>query len=243
MKLGFVLATLLLSTIALAGDKGNIVREKGRYANITSGYKAGDSVICRDKKNYIKEAYLLEYIELDVLEENLVKFNTKIEDYEYIEQLAAVLENHSPDIFGGFRTIGRRLAKQAWGFLNNLPPTKLGVTILVPPYKVVVNNNKVNRARKTMDGCQIEPLIMSARGAYGMEYTINGDIFANLSQRDRRGMLVHEALYFSLQKYYGDEDSARTRFIHQRISQYHPTELTTAMLNEILTRAYLDFKI
>jgi hypothetical protein len=242
MYLRLALVTLLLSSFAYSGDKGNIVREKGKYSNISMGFDAGDAVVCRDKKNLIKEAFLLEYMELDMLEENLVQFDPQISDVEYVRQLTDVLEREAPEIFGSFGLIGSRLAHQSASFFNKRPPLDVGVKFLMPPYKVNINQKRVNPGRKNMANCQIEPVVISTRTYRGIEYTVQGEIYLSLSQRDRRGVIIHQALFFSLQKYYGDEDSARTRFIHQRISQHNPKGLTSVIMMEILRQAFLDYK-
>ena len=74
-----------------------------------------------------------------------------------------------------------------------------------------------------------------------MQFLIQADIYVKLSKRDRRGVVLHEALFNSLQRYYGDLDSARTRYIHQRLVQYDLTELTPEVMQDILSHSYLDF--
>ena len=229
---------LALSAAAFAGDKGNL----RSFTNAPSGYGQGDSVVCRGNDNRIKSAFILEYAELDMLKSSLIKYDSSLTDYEYIDRLGYFLEKEAPDLFNGFRNVGLRIAAQGQNFLNNNNQPDMGVSFLSNQPYLEANFAKASKAPKNMaKDCQIESLVSAQKTYRGMQFLIQADIYVKLSKRDRRGVVLHEALFNSLQRYYGDLDSARTRYIHQRLVQYDLTELTPEVMQDILSHSYLDF--
>jgi hypothetical protein len=240
MKFSFITMAIVCSLSAFAGDKGNIIR--GEVSNVTSGYTDGDVIVCRNEDGQIKKAYLLDYAEIDVIDSTLIQFDSSKTDQNFITDLAYNLVQVSPDLFSAFQNLGVRIAYQSSRFLVNLPLANQGVHFFSNQPYLKLNNDKVTRVIKNLDkNCLTEQAVMAQKNSYGIEFTLNAEIFAKLSQRDRRGLMIHEAIFFSVQHYYGDLDSARSRYIHQRLMQYQLNELNRTVILDILNHSYTDF--
>ncbi len=241
MKFTILLVALACSVSAFAGDKGNIVR--GTVSSVTSGYTDGDAVVCRSSDGQISKAYLLDYAEIDVIDPNLIQFDSTKSDQEFVDDLGSYLFQISPDLFSGFRTMAGRIAYQSALFINNLPLAgNQGVLFTSNQPAVKLNNDIKTRVIKNLDkNCLTEQVVMAQKNPRGIQLSINADIFVKLSQRDRRGLMIHEGIFFSVQHYYGDLDSARARYVHQRLMQYKLNELNQGVMTDILNHSYLDF--
>ncbi|MFL5785433.1 MAG: hypothetical protein ACJ76H_12520 [Bacteriovoracaceae bacterium] len=235
LNAAFLFITLM--STAIAGDKGNIYRIPQPY----EGLYGGDAVVCRNPNNQIIRARLLDYVEADKFYPDLsIHFMTGINDLTYFELLATKLVGISPDVFVTFRRESKKLALRfSEGTIGYQPHPDY---VFVKDFKLLsVPDLGLRKPIAVAKGCKIEQLVIRYKRFDRTTYYIQSELFNKLSPVDRRGLMLHEALYHTFNLYYGDHDSARTRFFNRGIVAKPLNELTPDYLEKLLQNAYVHF--
>lgn len=229
----FILLLLLSQSVWASGDKGNIYTELS-----WDGFYGGDAVVCR-KKNQITSAELLDYVERDQLSIYVpLVYDPGLSDYLFVNKLADKLERLAPDVFVSFRREASKLA------------TYMG-TGKAHPDIIFYQNEKLDQIPDSghrhstvlykHPNCKVEQLVIRYKRYNRVTYYVQAEIFQKLSARDRRGIILHEALYHAFNMFYGDSDSERTRFFHRSIMRRPLPQLTPKYLTKELQKSYVMF--
>lgn len=234
-----ILSALLISFWALtavAGDKGNI------YSIPWHDFYGGDAVVCR-KAGQIVSSELLDYVELDQLIRNPVYgYDRKLTNVQFVSLMAKKLERVSPDVFLAFR---REAVKLALYMTAPGPQQKKHQDIQFYTHRRLDQIPDTGRStysvRVGKKGCAVEQLVIRHKRYNRMTYYIQADVFSKLTERDKRGLILHEALYHSFNLFYGDMDSARARYFHRAIMSRPLDKLTDKTLSDILRNAYIRY--
>jgi len=220
---------------AIAGDKGNI------YSIPWDGFYGGDAVVCR-KEGKIISSELLDYVEADVLIRNpSYVFEKQYTNHQFMTLMADKLEKIAPDVFFAFRREALKLATYMTG---------AGPSYKKHPDIIFYTNKRIDQIPDQgptyaipvgKKGCQVEQLVIRHKRYNRVAYYIQADIFHKLSPKDKRGLILHEALYHAFNMYYGDRDSSRTRYFNRSIMLRPLKELSLPKLHQILQNAYVRF--
>lgn len=226
----FLICTSANALASTAGDKGNILD-----INIYEGFNGGDAVVCRDGKEKIKLASLLDYAEkFKQNKKTPISYERDIDVYDFMTVLANKLERVAPDVFFLFRREAIKLAIEFEKFENTKLPKHKDVAFT----DVLVGTlDDMNPVTSNINGCKVEKMVIRERKIDGISYQVRSETFKHLSAKDRRGLVIHEALYHSFSSYYGDQDSIRTRYFHRSIMQYPLHMLTDSVIRNILRNA------
>lgn len=234
-----IILTILLSTWALtsfAGDKGNI------YSIPWDGFYGGDAVVCR-KGGKIISSELLDYVEMDpLIREQVYIYEKQFNNLQFVNLMATKLERISMDVFLSFRREAVKLATYMTGS---------GPSFRKHPDIIFYTNKKIDQIPDTgrttypvrvgKKGCTVEQLVIRHKRYNRVAYYIQADVFNMLSPRDKRGLILHEAIYHSFNMFYGDFDSSRTRYFNRRLMTRPLNQLTQKTLQTLLQNAYIRY--
>lgn len=236
MKL--LLVAILISSWALpafAGDKGNI------YNISWDGFYGGDAVVCR-KAGKIVSSQLLDYAESDIMiRKPDYIFESQYTNVQFVNLMADRLERVAPDVFLAFRREAVKLATYM---------TALGPSAKKHPDVIFYHDKKIDQIPDSgptyavpvgKKGCQVEQLVIRHKRYNRIAYYIQADVFNMLSPRDKRGLILHEALYHAFNMYYGDGDSCRTRYFNRSLMLTPMNKLSIPRVHHILQNAYVRF--
>jgi hypothetical protein len=229
---------ITLMSTAIAGDKGNIYRIPPQPYQ---GFYGADAIVCRNDQDAILKVHLMDYVEADKMYPHFsVNFMKGYSDKDYFEAIATKLEDVSPDVFVSFRREAKKLA-----FYMN--PQRPGYHAhpdyhFVKDFKLVqVADLGLRKSVHVTEGCRIEQLVIRYKRFDRTTYYIQSELFNKLSPADRRGVMLHEAIYHAFNLYYGDHDSSRTRFFNRGLVAKPLNELTPDYLEKLLQNAYVHF--
>lgn len=203
------------------------------------GFYGGDAVVCRGPRNEITKAYLYDYYERDVLNaDHPGFFDPRLSDQQFVSAIADKLEALSPDVFLAFRREAGKLATYLRAGKRPSHPD------FIFQKKLRIDQIPDQGPRRVLylsRDCKVEQLVIRYKRYNRVTYYIQSDVFQKLSAKDRRGLILHEALYHSFNLFYGDTDSARSRFFNRGLIARPLRQLSTSYLEDLLKRAYAFF--
>jgi hypothetical protein len=156
-----------------------------------------------------------------------------------VKKLSKILVKLSPDVFATFEREAKKLAEYMqpdasknpnFIFVKNFKLNELE-DMGVKYYQYLTPEKK----------CRVEQLVIRAKHYNGVTYWIQSEIYNKLNETDRRGIIIHEAIYHTFNLYYGDTDSARTRFFNRNIMVKKMEDMTPAFMEKVFKNAYLLF--
>lgn len=249
MKSLFTLLCLAVAITAFAGDKGNkpqpkpVLGDKGNiYRPAWDTFYGGDAVVCRNNKNQVTKALLLDYAEKDKYYPAGIKHDSFLHDVHYVNLLSAKLERVSPDVFASFRREALKLANQFSTYKKPGFKPSAHVRFVKGPLFEVPDSQHSEAVNTNIKGCKVEQLVVRQKKYNTVVYHVQVEIFEKLSLRDRRGLIIHEALYHSFNMYYSDYYSNRSRFFNRQISRVPLQHLTDEMIVYAMRQAYIKFE-
>lgn len=228
------------------GDKGNVWNPANNYLpedieiNYYDGYYGGDAIVCRGGPNGpITVAALIDYAEKDKFNRKYTLYEGTITDSKFVDLMAFKLEKAAPDVFTTFRREAVRLTGAFNAYMRGNYKRK--DVQFVDKLVQVTDNGARNAIKLKTPYCKIEQLMIREKKYNGVHYTVSKPIFDKLNPKDRRGLILHEAIYHAFNMYYGDSDSAKTRFFHRGLLQRPVNKLTSEMILEYLRQAYVYY--
>lgn len=235
LKLFIFFSLFISSTLsAIAGDKGNF------YAPSGFAFYGGDAVVCRDSRDQIKKAYLLDYAEKERLFPDY-KIKMSRSTLEYAGTIATRLERQYPDTFIAFRRELMKLVENFEAFAKNNPLPRNSVVEFVKDLSLLNIKDSYHKEviGTNIKGCNVEQVVIRQKTYKGVSYLVQADIFRSLSETDRFGLALHEAIYHSFNMYYGDQSSARSRFFNRCIMRLPLHKLTTKQIEWCAQNAFI----
>jgi hypothetical protein len=228
-----------------SGDKGNIYNPisylpQNVEINYYDGYYGGDAIVCRSSGNgQITAATIIDYAEKDKFNRRYTVYEGTITDYKFMGMMAYKLEQAAPDVFSTFRKEAERLSAAFTAYMRGNYKRK--DVLFVNKLVQVTDNGNRNAIKVKQKYCKIEQLVIREKKYNGVQYTVNKQIFDKLNPKDRRGLILHEALYHAFNMYYGDTNSAKARFFHRALLQQQVEKLTREKILEYLRQAFIYY--
>lgn len=193
-----------LSLAAIAGEKGN----------------GGDAVVCRDAEGEIKSVELLDYYEGRVLRKLPVMEFPEMTDEEFFLMFEDLiyLDEH---LFQYFQKESLQLMNAIRNYLQTGDGKDPSILFTDDRLRDVPDSGELI----IKDGCKVEQLAIWLKPQFYDDpaFIIQANLLKHMSQKDLRGLVLHEILYkmlwiraFHIYQY-DMTDSISARYLHQKL--------------------------
>jgi hypothetical protein len=222
----FILAVLIgaASSFALANEKGN----------------GGDAIVCRNAEGKIKSAELLDYFEAREYRKLPVSFDSSSSNEGYIRSVLEKLQSFDRykftkdimleasellDALETFRARGEAISDEYRFSSQNLLDIPDSQHLIVPK------------------NCSIEQFVIRVkrRVQEDPKFLIQSEILNALTDRDLRGIVLHEVIYRVFIENMNAQDSRAARYFHQKVVEKTLNELTFVNYLELLHDLKMEY--
>ncbi len=213
MKTIFVLMMLIITSSVFAGERGN----------------GGDLVVCRNPDGTIISAELLDYYEGRVMRRLPVKEYPELSDEEFIDMMAKKI-NEMEDYYNPFWITGAKdLLRNIHLYLQTGQSDSEEILFTEEDLTDIPDSGELVIKK----GCNIEQVAIWLKKTYPEDpiFILKANLLAHLSQRDLRGLVLHEILYMLLSQRNAERkcdmnDSVPVRYYHQKLLSRPITEFS-----------------
>lgn len=160
----------------------------------------GGSIVCRDETGKITSAEIIDYYEMkEILGEEYV-YEATLSHTQYIRTLSQKLMSYDPQLFSKFEEVANILLEAIQGYRES-DSRRSQFVIMTPQSLPLIDDFNVDLV-KLPAHCSFEQMVANFTRAHGWytSYFINTEITGAIDEANVRGIIIHEALYFSLGK-------------------------------------------
>ncbi len=195
---------LILTSAAVAGERGN----------------GGDVVVCRNPDGTIISAELLDYYEGRVMRKLKVTEYPDISDDQFFEMVGAKLNEMEDYIVGFHVKTAKELMTNIHEYLESGHTSSPDILFTEEDLTDIPDSGEL----VVKKGCKIEQIAIWLKKSYPEDpsFIIKATLLPHLSQRDLRGLVLHELMYIMLSVRNADrrcemKDSVPVRYYHQKM--------------------------